>query len=144
MTRKKRERKERRKAESGRPSRAGDDERYQYIIGVGGEEDWKEGRGSVHYITKNDGKKYLLVFTAPEKARDFGRANFDRPASHMDMLESVSLSHAQPLTEGRYVIMPVEVETLAKVAVDVGVDYLLRNPRPGSKQEIMPVPKAGA
>ena len=64
-------------------------------------------------------------------------ANFNTPQAHMAMLESVGASHSKPLTEGRFVVMPVDSHSVAKVAAIVGADYLIRDPRPGEQQEVL-------
>lgn len=55
----------------------------------------------------------------------------------MQMLESAGASHAAPLTAGRFMIMPVRIESLTKVAAMVDADYLVRDLRPGEQQEIL-------
>jgi hypothetical protein len=59
----------------------------------------------------------------------------------MQMLESIGVSHAPPLTEGRFVIMPLGYEQVAEAALTIEADYLVRDIRPGPNQEIMRVPK---
>jgi hypothetical protein len=110
-----------------------------YVIGVGGTEDWEAGRGSLYHIEDRNGEKALPVFSAPEKAEEYGRANFDAPEAHMQMLETLPASHVAPLTASRFIVMPLYREGLAKAALLVDADYLVRDPRPGREQEIMRV-----
>ncbi len=110
---------------------------YLHIIGIGGSEDWEAGRGSVYYIEDKNGERALPVFTTGEAAHAHVKANFDRPEAHMAMLESVPASHVGPLTEGRFVIMPLGQEDVARVAASLEADYLIRDPRPGDEQEIL-------
>ncbi len=107
------------------------------IIALGNEEDWRAGRGSIYYIEDRNGEKAMPVFTTPEKVERYVRANFDAPKAHMDMLESVPESQVKPLTEGRFIVMPLDAAGVAQAAAMVGADYLIRDPRPGDEQEIL-------
>ncbi len=118
--------------------------KYNYIIGIWNTSDWYEGRGSLLYIEGRDGKKYLPLFTTREKVEGFIEANFNQPMAQMSMLESVGLSHARPLTEGRFIIMPVDEKGVARAALIMDADFLLRDPRPGNQQEILRLPKEAA
>jgi len=113
------------------------EQKYLHLIGLGNAEDWQAGRGSIYYIEDRNGEKAVPVFTAPEKAEQYIRANFGAPTAHMDMLESVPESHVRALTEGRFVVMPLETEGVARAAAMAGADYLIRDPRPGGEQEIL-------
>ncbi len=116
-------------------------EGYQYIIAVGTPADWKAGRRSLYYIEDGNGEKAMPVFTTGERAEEFGRANLESAEAHMQMFESLPISHIPPLTEGRFMIMPLEAEGLATAALIADVDYLIRDPQPGDQQEILRVPK---
>ena len=109
-----------------------------YVIGVGDVEDWQAGRGSIYYFEDRNSEKALPVFSTPgEHANHYRRANFGTPKAHMDMLESVPRAHLRPLTEGRFIVMPLDAEGLARAAAAVGADYAVRDPRPGDEQEIL-------
>jgi hypothetical protein len=110
---------------------------HLHVIGLGGPADWQAGRGAIYYIIDGNGEKGLPVFTTAEGAENYGQANFNVPAAHMDMLESIPASLADLLTEGRYIIMPVDTDLLAKVASTVEANYLIKDPRPGGMQEIL-------
>ena len=112
-----------------------------HIITIGNVEDWEAGRGLLYYIEDKNGETALPVFTTDELANDFVQANFDTPEAHMQLLESAGASHAAPLTAGRYMIMPVRTESLARAAAMVDADYLVRDLRPGAQQEILRLPK---
>lgn len=114
---------------------------YLHILGLGTQEDWSAGRGSLYYIEDKNGEKAMPVFTKAERANDYAKANFRSPEAHLQMLESVRVTHAPPLTAGRFSIMPLDEEGVAIAALMVGADYLIRDPRPGYQQEIMRVPK---
>jgi hypothetical protein len=116
-------------------------ERYQYIIGVGTPADWEAGQGSLYFIEDKNGEKGLPVFTTGQRADDYARANFYSAEAHMQMFESLPVSHIPPLTEGRFVIMPLQTEDVARAALMADVEYLIRDPRPGDQQEILRVPK---
>jgi hypothetical protein len=113
------------------------EQEYLYIIGVGSTEDWEARRGSFYYIEDRNGEKAMPVFTTAEKVEKHIDANFNTPKAHMDMLESIPESHLETLTEGRYIIMPLDTEGVAQVAATIGADYLIRDPRPGDEQEIL-------
>ncbi len=79
------------------------------------------------------------MFTTGEAAEAHVKANFHIPKAHMEMLESVPVSHVGPLTGGRCIIMPLDREGVARVAALLNADYILRDPRPGNEQEILRV-----
>ena len=142
ITKKKRLRKERRRAENAAAPRAGlDPDEYVYIIGVGSKEDWEAGRwGSLYFIEDRNGEKALPIFTTPERVQRFVEANFGTPKAYMDMLESIGANvetHAPPLADRRYSVMPVKPDVMAIAAATIGADYLVRDPRPGEQQEVM-------
>jgi hypothetical protein len=116
-------------------------EGYQYIIAVGTPDDWNAGRGSLYLIEDKNGEKAMPVFATGEQAIEFGRANLESAEAHMQVFESLPVSHIPPLTEGRFMVMPLEAEGLAMAALRAEVDYLIRNLRPGDQQEILRVPK---
>ena len=116
-------------------------EEHLHVIGMGSEADWEAGRGSFYYIEDKNGEKCIPVFTSPERADRFAQANFDNPEAHMQMLESIGVVHAPALTSGRFIVMPLHAEGLARAAARVEADYLVRDPRPGDQQDIMRVPK---
>ena len=113
------------------------EEGYLHIIGVGSIEDWEAGRGSIYYIADRRGETCLPVFTTSERAQWWISVSFNAPEAHMAMLERVGAGHAKPLTEGRFIIMPVDSNSVAKAAAIVDADYLLRDPRSGEQQEIL-------
>ncbi len=113
---------------------------YVYIIGVGSQADWNEGRGSLYYIEDKNGETALPIFITPERVEEYGRANFGTPEAYMQMLESLAPNvetHAPPLAEGRYIIMPVNNDGLALAAASIDADYLVRDAGPGSEPEIL-------
>ena len=116
------------------------EERY-YLIGLGSAEDWQAGRGSLYFIERRSGERWLLIFTTPENAKQYIAANFDSPEAHIEMLESLPATHAGPLTEGRFVVMEAGMSKVEEVAVEMGADYIQRDILPGPNQEIMRVPK---
>jgi hypothetical protein len=116
-------------------------EEHLHVIGMGSEADWEAGRGSFYYIEDKNGEKCIPVFTSPERADRFAQANFDNPEAPLQMLESIGVVHAPALTSGRFIVMPLRAEGLARAAAMVEADYLVRDPRPGDQQDIMRVPK---
>jgi hypothetical protein len=108
-----------------------------HIIGLGDQKDWEAGRGSIYYIEDKNGEKCVPVFTTAEGVQRYIAANFNLPEAHMDMMEGMPESHIQPLTEGRFIIMPLPAEQVIQAAGMTGADYLMRDPRPGSEQEII-------
>jgi hypothetical protein len=108
-----------------------------HVIGVGSKEDWEAGLGSLFYIEDGKGETSLPVFTTAEKAGAFVQANFDRPEAHMQMLESIGVFHAPPLMASRFVLMPMDQDSLTSAAATDDADYLIRDPRPGDHQEIL-------
>ena len=141
MTKKKRHRKERRRAERQLPSQgAVKDGEHVYIIGLGSSEDWEEGHGSLYYIEDKNGEIALPVFTTPEAAESYVQANFDTPKAYMEMLESLGAnveSHVPPLAEPRVIFMPMDIQGLARAAALIEADYLIRGLDPDSEPEIM-------
>jgi hypothetical protein len=116
-------------------------EEYYYIIGLGTLADAEAGRSSLYYIEDRNGEKGMPVFTTGERADDYARANLESAEAHMQMFESLPVSHIPPLTEGRFVILPLKREDVAKAALMADVDYLIRVPRAGDEPEILRLPK---
>lgn len=85
-----------------------------YVIGVGDFEDWQVGGGSIYYIEDRKGEKALPVFSTPEGANQYRRANFGTPSPPLDILKSVRREHVTPLSEGRFIVMPLDAEGLAR------------------------------
>jgi hypothetical protein len=83
------------------------------------------GRGSLYYIEDKDGSMVLPVFTSPERAQGHVRSYLEAPEAHMKMLESLGATaelHARPLTQGRFIVMPLDNQTLAKAAAAMRAD----------------------
>jgi hypothetical protein len=110
---------------------------YQYILAMGTPADWDEGKGSLYYIEDKNGEKALPVFTIGERAEEYARINFESAEAHMQMFESVPVSHIPPLTEGRFMVMPLGIENVAKAEAMADADYLIRDIRVGDQQEIL-------
>jgi hypothetical protein len=113
-------------------------EELLYVIGVGSQEDWDVGRGSLYWIEDPNGEHALPVFTTPEKAVRHWEAN-SKVDHRLEMAESAHLpiTHQGPLLENSFIIMPLTTDSLALAAEMVGADYLVRDPRPGHEQEIL-------
>jgi hypothetical protein len=112
-------------------------EEYQYILAMGSPADCNAGKGSLYYIEDKNGEIALPVFSTAERAEEYARTNFESVEAHMQMFESVPVSHIPPLTEGRFMVMPLGIEHVAKAAAMADADYLIRDPRPGDQQEIL-------
>lgn len=113
------------------------EQQYFYLIGVGSVEDWDAGRGSLYYIEDRNGERAVPVFTTQEGAEKYFKANLNNPQAHMDMLEGAPLPQVEALTKGRFIIMPLDAEGTLRMALEAGTDYLIRDPRPGTEQEIL-------
>jgi hypothetical protein len=113
------------------------EQEHLHVIGLGNREELA-GRAWQYLLYRGSQRREgHPVFTTPEKVERYVRANFDAPKAHMDMLESVPESHVKPLTEGRYIVMPLDAAGVAQAAAIAGADYLVRDPRPGDEQEIL-------
>jgi hypothetical protein len=86
-------------------------EEYQYILALGSPADWDAGKGSLYYIEDKNGEKGMPVFTTGERAREFARTFFETAEAHMQMFESLPVSHIPTLTEGRFMVMPLGSRT---------------------------------
>jgi hypothetical protein len=96
---------------------------YLHLIGVGNSEDWQARRGSLYYIEDKNGEKCLPVFSTLGRVASYVRSNFGAPKAHMDIiLESLPVSHVGPLTEGRFLDMPLDTEGVAKAAAMIDAD----------------------
>ena len=51
------------------------DDILYYVIGLGDQEDWEAGRGSLYWIEDPNGEHALPVFTTPEGASSYWKAN---------------------------------------------------------------------
>ena len=116
------------------------EERY-YLIGLGSAEDWQVGRGSLYYVERRGGEKWVVIFTTLEAAQSYITANLGQATAHIEMLESLPATHTGPLTEGRFVVLEADIKQVAERAVEMGADYIQRDIRPGPNQEVMRVPK---
>ena len=116
-------------------------EEYLHADDVGTQADLEGGKGSVYYIEDRNGEKAMPVFTTRERASDYMRANFESAEAHMQMFESLPVSHIPPLTEGHFMVMRLKRMGVAKAALIADADYLIRDPRPGDQQEILRLPK---
>ena len=112
-------------------------EEYQYVLAMGTPADWNAGKGSLYYIEDKNGEIALPVFTTAERADEFARTNFENVEAHMQMFESLPVSHIPTLTEGRFMIMPLGIEHVAEAAAMADADYLIRDIRVGDQQEIL-------
>ena len=110
---------------------------YLYIIGLGNAEDWEAGRGSIYYIEDRNGERRIPVFTTYEKLQEYAAANLDNPTVYLTMLESVGATHAAPLVADRFVVMPLDANGVAQAAALADAAYLVRDPRPGERQEVL-------
>lgn len=114
------------------------EDEYLYIIGVGSLEDFESGGGSFYYIEDRQGERALPVFTTPEKIEKYAGMNLNSPGAHLSMLESIgAASTTAPLTEGRFSLWPLKPDLVFRVASGIEADYLIRDPRPGTEQEII-------
>jgi hypothetical protein len=113
-------------------------EKVMHVIGLGDREDFEAGRGSVYWIKAPNGENALPVFTTPEKAHRYWKAN-SGVRDRLDMAENGGLptTHQGPLLQNRITILSLKVEGLALAADLVEADYLLKDPRPGAEQEIL-------
>jgi hypothetical protein len=125
-----------------------DENEALWVINVGS----SRGKGEkleihVHYYIEADGEKVMPVFSTQEKAADFTRTNLrENVKAHMDLLESSGdLESVQALTEGHFTALRVTVSSIMGVAAQLGVDALIRDPRPGDEQELIRVryPRGG-
>jgi hypothetical protein len=116
------------------------EDRY-YAIVVGDKEDWTAQRGSIYFVEHRSGERWLLVFTTLESAKKHIGANFELPEAHMEMLESMALSHTAPLTAGRFSIISLDFEGVVKLAQEIGASHVQRNITEGPLQEVMVVPE---
>ena len=112
-------------------------EEYQYILAMGTPADWNAGKGSLYYIEDKNGEIALPVFTTAERAEEYARTNFESAEAHMQMFESLPVSHIPTLTEGRFMVMPLGIENVARAAATADADYLIRDIRVGDQQEIL-------
>lgn len=120
-----------------------EDKEYLHVIGLGGLSDWMaDGGGAFYYIESKRGEVILPVWSSSYGVRKYISANFEQPKAHMELLESAGYAGARNVTAGRYMVMPYEWEDVLEVASQVGADMLLRDPRPGSMQEILPLSSA--
>ena len=77
------------------------------------------------------------MFTTYEKLQEYAAANLDNPTVYLTMLESVGATHAAPLVADRFVAMPLDANGVAQAAALVDAAYLVRDSRPGERQEVL-------
>ena len=108
-----------------------------WVCFSGHEGDFEAGRAGLHYVERSSGEKWLVIFTTRAKAEEFVQANFSTPEAHMSMMESLPESHLAPLTGSRFTVAKLPREDIIELALEAGVDYLQRDIKPGSQQDIM-------
>jgi hypothetical protein len=107
-----------------------------YVIGLGDREDWDAGRGSLYWILAPNGEHALPVFTTEEGAYSYWTAN-SGVRERLGMADTIPTTHQGPLLQNRITLLALDDRGLALAASNVGADYLIRDPRPGSEQEIL-------
>jgi hypothetical protein len=112
-----------------------------YVIGIGSVADWEAGRGSLYWIEASNGEHALPVFTTRERAHEHWEAHLSETSARLQMVDSMPMTHQGPVLENQMTILPLRVEDLALAAEQVEADYLIRDPRPGSEQETLRLPK---
>jgi len=108
-----------------------------WICFAGWEQDFEEGCAGLHYVEDWRGERCLLVFSTRGKAEKFAEKNFNTPQAHMMMMETLPESHQAPLTGGRFGVGQLDNKDIIEAALDAGIDYLVRDLRPGTEQEVI-------
>ena len=76
------------------------DDVLHYVIGLGGLEDWEAGRGSLYWILAPNGEHALPVFTTPEGASSYWKANSGvRERLQMADTTTTPTTHQGPLLQ---------------------------------------------
>ena len=114
---------------------------YLYVIGLGDAEDWKARRGGFHYVEDCKDDRALPVFTTRERAEGYVAGNLHGPDAYLSMLEGAGMVGAEALTESRFVMIPLSPGGAVKAALAMGGSYLIRDPQPGGKQDILRLPE---
>jgi len=113
-----------------------------WVINVGSSVEQGENlQLRVHYYIEANGQKVMPVFSTREKAADYTHTDLrENVRAHMDMLEvSGDLEAVRALTEGHFTGLRITVSSIMEVAVQLEVDTLVRDPRPGGEQEFIQV-----
>ena len=112
------------------------DDVLHYVIGLGDLEDWEGGWGSLYWILDRNGEHAHPVFTTPEGAHAHWTAN-SGVRERLQMADTTPTTHQGPLLQNRITLLPLNERGVALAAERVGADYLVRDLRPGSEQEIL-------
>lgn len=76
------------------------DDILYYAIGLGDQEDWEAGRGSLYWIEDPNGEHALPVFTTPEGASSYWKANSGvRERLQMADTTTTPTTHQGPLLQ---------------------------------------------
>lgn len=109
-----------------------------FIIVLDLTDDRGTGRAGYYYIEDGNGLRALPIFTSGEGVIRYAQTNSAALGDQMDTMEDLPTGHTGKLTDGRFVVLElVYPEELAEVMEEVEPDYLVRNPMPGERQEVM-------
>ncbi len=105
-----------------------------YVLGIGPEEAFEQGRAGLFYEQDEAGQKALPVFPTSEGVDAYALALLGDPASD---------TNAQgELEEGRFRAIHLEGgEELARMALFMGVDFVKWIPAPGEPAKFYRMPK---
>lgn len=105
-----------------------------YVVGIGPEEAFREGRAGFHVEQDEAGKTALTVFPDPEGVEDYVEALISDPAADTDAMDE--------LRAGRFRAMrAADLRELNAMAVHTGVDFLVWNPGRGRDRKTYSVPR---
>jgi len=108
-------------------------ERRQYYVIHAGE--------ASHHLTDVRGEKTLLVFSSARRARLFVRENLEKPGARLSESEDPMFAVARALAEGEYSLVECDAMAVSTLALGIGADYLIMDPRPGEPEHLLPVPR---
>ena len=105
-----------------------------YVLGIGPEEAFEEGRAGFHVEQDEAGQTALSVFPDPKEVEDYVEALINDPASDTDAIDE--------LKAGRFRAMRAEgLGELYAMAEHTGVDFVIWNPGHGEPKQFYRVPK---
>jgi hypothetical protein len=105
-----------------------------YVLGIGPEEAFEEGRAGLHYEQDEAGQKALPVFPTSDGADAYALALLNNPASDTDARGEME--------EGRFRAIHLEDgQELGRMVQFMGVDYVKWIPAPGEPAQFYRIPK---
>jgi hypothetical protein len=94
---------------------------------------------SPHRFTDIRGETTFLVFSSAYRAHLFIRENLERREPLQSVSKDPMFAIARSLAEGEYSLVECDAMAVLTLALGIGAEYLIMDPRPGEPERLLPV-----